>query len=69
VKEVACGDYHTMALIEDGTVYAWGGTLHKKLGDVEKIGFKYARPAIVPSLTNKKISMITCGIFHSIAIS
>ena len=32
-KAVACGDYHTMALSEDGRVYAWGGTLHKKTGE------------------------------------
>ena len=32
-KSVACGDYHTLCLSEDGKVYAWGGTLHKKTGD------------------------------------
>jgi alpha-tubulin suppressor-like RCC1 family protein len=29
VKQVACGDYHTLCLLQDGTVYSWGGTLHK----------------------------------------
>lgn len=29
VKQVECGDYHTLCLLEDGTVYSWGGTLHK----------------------------------------
>ena len=33
IKSVACGDYHTMALTEEGHVYAWGGTLHKKTGE------------------------------------
>ena len=32
-KSVACGDYHTMCLTEEGHVYAWGGTLHKKTGE------------------------------------
>ena len=32
-KSVACGDYHTLCLAEDGRVYAWGGTLYKKTGD------------------------------------
>lgn len=32
VKKVACGDYHTLALIEDGTVFSWGGTLWDKTG-------------------------------------
>lgn len=29
VKQVACGDYHTLCLFEDGEVMGWGGTLHK----------------------------------------
>ncbi len=33
VKQVACGDYHTLCLVDDGTVFAWGGTLHKKTGE------------------------------------
>ena len=33
VKQVACGDYHTLSLSEDGKVYAWGGSLHKKTAD------------------------------------
>ena len=33
VKQVACGDYHTLCLLNDGSVYAWGGTLHKKVGE------------------------------------
>ena len=28
-KQVACGDYHTLCLLEDGSVFTWGGTLHK----------------------------------------
>lgn len=29
VKQVACGDYHTLCLLEEGKVLGWGGTLHK----------------------------------------
>ena len=32
VNMVACGDYHTLCLLENGRVYSWGGTLHKKVG-------------------------------------
>jgi alpha-tubulin suppressor-like RCC1 family protein len=31
VKQVACGDYHTLCLTEEGEVYSWGGSLYKKL--------------------------------------
>jgi len=29
VKQVECGDYHTLCLLENGMVYTWGGSLHK----------------------------------------
>ncbi len=29
VKQVECGDYHTLCLLDSGVVYTWGGTLHK----------------------------------------
>ena len=63
VLDVSCGDYHTLCLLETGEVYAWGGTLHKKLGQ------KGSRPAIIPSLSNKKIISVSCGDFHSAALS
>lgn len=28
VTQVACGDYHTLALSDQGEVYVWGGSLH-----------------------------------------
>ena len=30
IRQVACGDYHTLALSKEGQVYTWGGSLHKK---------------------------------------
>jgi alpha-tubulin suppressor-like RCC1 family protein len=30
IKQIACGDYHTLALSKDGLVFAWGGSLYKK---------------------------------------
>jgi alpha-tubulin suppressor-like RCC1 family protein len=36
VKQVSCGDYHTLALLENGTVFSWGGSLWGKKG--QKIG-------------------------------
>ena len=33
IKQVACGDYHTLCLTDSGQVYAWGGTLYKKLAE------------------------------------
>jgi RCC1 and BTB domain-containing protein len=45
VKQVACGDYHTLSLTEDGKVYAWGGSLHKKTADAS--GSEKSEPRLV----------------------
>lgn len=44
VTQVATGDYHTLCLLDNGYVYAWGGTLHKKLGS------KAGKPARIEAL-------------------
>ncbi len=31
VRQVECGDYHTLCLLDSGDVYTWGGSLHKVL--------------------------------------
>ena len=72
-KEVACGDYHTMCLTEDGKVYSWGGTLHKKTGDggvaANNTGLK-SEPRLVQTLSDKAafIVQIGCGDCHSVAL-
>lgn len=32
VKQVACSDFHTICLLDSCRVFAWGGTLHGKVG-------------------------------------
>ncbi|CAD8194421.1 unnamed protein product [Paramecium pentaurelia] len=62
VTQVATGDYHTLCLLDNGQVYAWGGTLHKKLGS------KAGKPARIETL-KQTIVQIGCGDFHSAALS
>eukprot|EP01017_Pseudomicrothorax_dubius_P028781 TRINITY_DN3446_c0_g2_i8.p1 TRINITY_DN3446_c0_g2~~TRINITY_DN3446_c0_g2_i8.p1 ORF type:complete len:445 (+),score=87.98 TRINITY_DN3446_c0_g2_i8:39-1373(+) len=63
VREVACGDYHTLCLLETGVVFAWGGTLHKKTGQ------KGGKPGPIRGFENKKVVHIGCGDFFSAALT
>lgn len=63
VQQVACGDYHTLCLFENGEVWGWGGTLHKKLAGNE------SGPSRLSGLDRFKIVKIGCGDFHSVALS
>lgn len=67
VVQVACGDYHTLCLLEDGSVYTWGGTLHKKLG--QRSGKAMNKPGLVQGLSEKEVVYVGCGDFHSIALT
>lgn len=69
VKQVACGDYHTLCLTDDGIVYTWGGTLHKKLGQKSNTGRGADKPGIVTNLKDKQIVYVDCGDFHSVALA
>ena len=58
-----CGQFHTMALLDDGSVWSWGGTLHGKLGSPNPA------PSILPSLSKHQIKQIGCGEFYSAALT
>ena len=56
VKQVACGDYHTLCLTNMGKVYAWGGSLHKKTADAQTGGKEKSEPRLVQSLSHVTIT-------------
>jgi len=57
-KQVACGDYHTLILTEDCSVFTCGGTRGKQEG---------SQP--VQALMGKDVLQIDCGDFHSAALT
>eukprot|EP00347_Sterkiella_histriomuscorum_P005662 403355741 len=73
-KQVSCGDYHTLVLIEDGTVYQFGGSLFKDKKDkinrpqnpTQQIAPNVPQP--VQALYGREIVQIDCGDFHSAAL-
>jgi E3 ubiquitin-protein ligase HERC2 len=66
VKQVACGDYNTLCLTEDGLVYQFGGSLFKDKKD--KRPSSSQNPMPVQALYGKSIIQIDCGDFHSAAL-
>ena len=63
VRGVACGDYHTLCLLEDGSVLSWGGTLHKKTGQFTRT------PGLVSGLASHFVVQVQCGDFHSAVLT
>jgi len=61
---VAAGYNHTLALLSDGTVWAWGGDFFNQLGD--GLGIESNTPVQVPNLTG--IATICAGGNHNLAL-
>ncbi|MEE9450789.1 MAG: hypothetical protein V3V72_12125, partial [Ignavibacteriaceae bacterium] len=77
---VALGQYHSIALAEDGTVYSWGQNNYGQLGDgTEDINrltpVKVLKGAYSEGTTylgdniNNKITAVALGYYHSIALA
>jgi alpha-tubulin suppressor-like RCC1 family protein len=63
--QVASGDWHSVALRDDGMVWTWGQNGHGQLGDGTKTD--RARPAQVPGLSN--VIAVAAGKYHSLAVT
>jgi E3 ubiquitin-protein ligase HERC3 len=67
VLKVACGESHSLALVESGDLYAWGRGYEGQLGirsSIETVSI----PKYIDSLFRKRIVEIACGSRHSLAI-
>ncbi|HLY09783.1 MAG TPA: RCC1 repeat-containing protein [Planctomycetota bacterium] len=65
VRAVAAGLFHSLALLSDGTVWAWGTNDEGQLGD----GTQTSRidPVVVTNLTD--ITALAAGSYHSLALA
>jgi alpha-tubulin suppressor-like RCC1 family protein len=69
VKSVSAGHYHSLALKNDGTVWAWGDNQHGELGNgtTTTTGCQCIdAPVQVPNLSG--VSAISAGYGHSLAL-
>jgi alpha-tubulin suppressor-like RCC1 family protein len=69
VKAVAAGDVHSLALCEDGTVYAWGSNVSGELGmgSVGGVQEVAKQVRITPTTILSGVARIAAGSSHSVA--
>ncbi|KAM9836255.1 RCC1 and BTB domain-containing protein 1 [Aulostomus maculatus] len=67
IKEVACGSHHSMALTQDGEVFAWGYNNCGQVGSGTTANQPYPR-RVLNSLQGKTTMGITCGQTSSMAV-
>src|SRR5690606_16445895 len=65
VKQIAIGYWHNAALLENGTVKAWGFNEYGGLG-IGSTGYGYVGPIVIPGLSN--VRQIVAGYDHTLAL-
>ena len=74
IRAIGAGSYHSFAIKNDGTVYAWGLNQFGQCG-IDRQGFVgedgavIASPSIIESLSGYDIVSITGGEHHSLALT
>ena len=63
-QQVVAGSYHTLALRQDGTVWAWGQNSYGQLGDGTSM--QRTNPVRVPGLSG--VVALAAGQYHSLAV-
>ena len=66
IIQISCAEFHSLALNKEGNIYSWGGNLHNKLGQSSGI---IGQPVLIQSLLKKKIISISCGDYHTCALT
>jgi alpha-tubulin suppressor-like RCC1 family protein len=64
-KSIACGSFHSFAVLETGEVYGWGDSSTHELGSID-LG-KYVIPTRLE--VPKNVSMIAGGFTHSVLVT
>lgn len=65
IKQLACGDSHSLALSITGEVWSWGTGCQLGHGvETEQVNI----PKQIDFLTGKNVTSVVCGAYHSLAI-
>ncbi|XP_063314714.1 probable E3 ubiquitin-protein ligase HERC6 [Pelobates fuscus] len=68
IVDVSCGTNHSMAVCNQGNVFSWGEASEGELGTGQSKQ-RNPIPRRISGLSNTRIIQISCGHFHSVALS
>ncbi|RMZ71785.1 ran exchange factor prp20 pim1 [Pyrenophora seminiperda CCB06] len=72
ITHIASGDYHGLAIADDGHIWAWGANNYCETGHTANAGADDAsvlQPKIIHSLEGKNVTELAAGSHHNIAIT
>ncbi len=70
VIQIACGEYHSLAVTQAYDIYAWGRGFEGQLGIAPKGRIEIAsKPTFIPVFATTKIKYVAAGSYYSLAVS
>ena len=70
ITDISCGDFHTLALDQNGQVWSWGGGQQHNKGQCGHGNFETVeKPKAMVFFYSKKVTMIAAGGYHSLAVT
>ena len=66
--QIGAGQYHTVVILGNGSIFSWGDNDKGQLGDGTNIT-RYSPVAVDMILDKKIIIQVAAGLFHTVAIS
>ncbi|XP_068631040.1 probable E3 ubiquitin-protein ligase HERC4 isoform X2 [Battus philenor] len=68
VIQIACGSYHSIALTNNGDLFAWGANSYGQCG-LGNMTNKETTPQQITSLSGVPIALVACGSYHTFVLS
>lgn len=70
VIQIACGEYHSLALTQSLNIYSWGRGFEGQLGITQKKHIEIAsKPTFIPFFDKLRVKFIAAGSYYSLAIT
>ncbi|KAL6527833.1 hypothetical protein OROMI_029644 [Orobanche minor] len=67
VQNIACGGRHAALVTKQGEIFSWGEELGGRLG--HGVDSDVLHPKLIDALGNTNIELVTCGEYHSCAVT
>ena len=68
-RQIACGDYHTVAVTPNGEVFTWGRGARGRLGHGDQVDVDRPKQVVTDSFIGKEVVYVACGSWYTAVVT